>query len=132
MSRSPRFRSEALQHLHDRYVGDDPERIASFEVALANAEVARDIYRLRAEAGLTQAALAKLVGTTASVICRLEDSEYEGHSLSMLRRVAAALGRRVEVRFPPATQAASTAKKAGGKSRKRTAAEKAKPPTEVS
>ncbi len=88
-----------MRFLRDRYVGDDPERVASFEIALANAVVARDIYRLRTEAGLTQAWLAQRVGTAASVICRLEDAEYEGHSLSMLRRVAAALGKRVEVRF---------------------------------
>jgi len=88
-----------LTFLKDRYVGDDPERVASYQGALANAEVARDVHRLRTSAGLTQAQLARLVGTTASVICRLEDAEYEGHSLSMLRRVAAAVGKRVEVRF---------------------------------
>jgi len=91
--------SDALRFLKDRYVGDDPERVASYQGALANAEVARDVHRLRTAAGLTQAQLARLVGTTASVICRLEDAEYEGHSLSMLRRVAAAVGKRVEVRF---------------------------------
>jgi hypothetical protein len=42
-----------------------------------------------------------LVGTTASVICLLEDAEYQGHSLSMLRRIAKALNRRVEIRFVP-------------------------------
>jgi transcriptional regulator with XRE-family HTH domain len=62
-------------------------------------EVARQICQLRSDAGLTQRELADLVGTTASVICRLEDSEYEKHSLAMLRRIGAALGRRVEVRF---------------------------------
>ena len=40
--------------------------------------------------------------TTASVICRLEDADYEGHSLAMLNRIAAALNRRVEIRFVPA------------------------------
>jgi transcriptional regulator with XRE-family HTH domain len=53
------------------------------------------------DAGLTQKELATLVGTTASVICRLEDADYEGHSLAMLRRIAAALDRRVEIRFLP-------------------------------
>jgi len=43
--------------------------------------------------------LARLVGTTASVICRLEDADYEGHSLAMLRRIAEALDKRVEIRF---------------------------------
>jgi transcriptional regulator with XRE-family HTH domain len=66
----------------------------------AEAEVARTIYRLRNGAKLTQQALAERVGTTASVISRLEDADYTGHSLAMLRRIAAALGRRVEIRFP--------------------------------
>jgi hypothetical protein len=48
---------------------------------------------------LTQRQLARLVGTTASVICRLEDADYEGHYLAMLHRIAAALNRRVEIRF---------------------------------
>jgi hypothetical protein len=53
------------------------------------------------EAGLSHRELAALVGTTASVISRLEDADYEGHSLAMLRRVAAAVGKRAEVRFVP-------------------------------
>lgn len=93
--------SQTLQYLHDRYVGDDPEQQAIFEEHLANADIARKVYDLRLAAGLSQRALAKLVGTTASVICRLEDADYEGHSLSMLRRIAAVLHKRVEIRFLP-------------------------------
>jgi ribosome-binding protein aMBF1 (putative translation factor) len=97
-----RFKSPGLQALHDRYIGDDPEKIASFERAVADANIAQSIYDLRTEAGLSQKELAARVGTTASVICRLEDADYEGHSMAMLRRIAAAVGRRVEVRFVPA------------------------------
>jgi predicted transcriptional regulator len=43
--------------------------------------------------------LARRVGTTQSVISRLEDAGYEGHSLAMLNRIAAAMERRVEIRF---------------------------------
>ncbi len=46
------------------------------------------------------------MGTTASVICRLEDADYEGHSMAMLRRIAAALKKRVEVRFVPLRRSA--------------------------
>jgi transcriptional regulator with XRE-family HTH domain len=53
------------------------------------------------KAGLTQRDLAKLIGITASVICRLEDTDYEGHSLAMLTRIATALNKRVEIRFLP-------------------------------
>ena len=66
-----------------------------------NAAIARRIVELREGAGLTQRQLAKRADTTASVICKLEDADYEGHSLSMLRRIAAALGYQVEVRFKP-------------------------------
>ncbi|MFT4571449.1 MAG: transcriptional regulator with XRE-family HTH domain [Hyphomicrobiaceae bacterium] len=67
-----------------------------------NAEIARKIFELREKSGLSQRALAKLAGTQASVICQLEDADYEGHSLTMLRRIAAALGHTVEVSFSPA------------------------------
>lgn len=106
-------RSETLQHLYDRYVGDDPERVAAYARAVADAHVARDIYRLRTEAGLTQRELAARVGTTASVICRLEDADYDGHSLAMLRRIAAAVGKRVEVQFVPAEGPKPGTKKTG-------------------
>jgi predicted transcriptional regulator len=49
--------------------------------------------------GLSYRALAKKVGTTAWVICRLEDADYGGHSLTMLRRITAAVGKRLEIRF---------------------------------
>jgi DNA-binding XRE family transcriptional regulator len=96
-----RAASPTLQYLHDRYIGDNPQQQAVYEEHLASAEIARKIYDLRTAARLSQRALAKLVGTTASVICRLEDADYEGHSLSMLRRIAAALHQRVEIRFVP-------------------------------
>jgi transcriptional regulator with XRE-family HTH domain len=103
----PRPKSKTLGYLYDRFIGDDPEQIASYEKALTNAEVATAIYALRTEAGLSQRALAKRVGTTASVICLLEDSDYEGHSLSMLRRVADAVGKRVAISFLPKTKGPS-------------------------
>jgi DNA-binding XRE family transcriptional regulator len=93
--------SDAIEIMHRRYYEGRPGRIAALEEARADNEVARKIYELRNEAGLSQRELAKLVGTTASVICRLEDADYEGHSLPMLRRIAAALNRRVEIRFLP-------------------------------
>lgn len=85
MGRKSRFHSKALQHAYHRHVGGDEGKARAFEAGLANADVARKIHDLRTRAGLTQAALAKLVGTTASVISRLEDADDEGHSLAMLR-----------------------------------------------
>jgi transcriptional regulator with XRE-family HTH domain len=67
-----------------------------------NAEVARLIYETRKMAGLTQTELAKLIGSKQSVIARLEDADYEGHSLTMLQRIAIALNQRIEINFVPA------------------------------
>jgi ribosome-binding protein aMBF1 (putative translation factor) len=89
--------TSAAEILRNRYVKDDPERKASVEAERVNAEVARLIYTMRTEAGLTQGQLAELVGTTQSVISRLEDSDYEGHSLSMLSRIAEALHKKLSV-----------------------------------
>ena len=93
--------SDAIDILDRRYFRGKPERLAELEEARAEAEVARQLYALRAEAGLSQRELAKLVGTTASVICRLEDADYNGHSLAMLHRIARVLEKRVEIRFLP-------------------------------
>lgn len=93
--------TDAVEILHRRYYEGHSERLATLEEERANAEIARKIYTLRTKAGLTQRQLAKRVGTSASAICRLEDGDYEGHSLAMLRRIAAALDKRVEIRFLP-------------------------------
>lgn len=91
--------SPALKHLYERFIEGNVEQEALYEEHLANAQIACKLYDLREEAGLSQRDLAKLVGTSASVICRLEDADYEGHSLSMLQRIASALDKRVEIRF---------------------------------
>jgi DNA-binding XRE family transcriptional regulator len=101
MGKKKKTTSDASEILHRRYFDGKPEMLSALEEARANDEVARKICELRTKAGLTQRQLAKLVGTTASVICLLEDAEYEGHSLSMLRRIAAAVDQRVEIRFVP-------------------------------
>ena len=94
--------TDAVEILRQRYVEGNPKAQAMLNEVQAEAEVARNIYRLRTEAKLTQQELAARIGTTASVISRLEDADYTGHSLAMLRRIATALGRRVEIRFPAA------------------------------
>lgn len=101
MRKKREFNSPPLQSAYERYVGADRELAATFEEDLTAADVASQIYRLRSRSGLSQGQLAAKVGTTASVICRLENADYEGHSLSMLRRIAGALGREVKIVFVP-------------------------------
>jgi len=82
-------------------IGDDPGLVAKIEVAQINREIAELIYRAREAAGMTQAQLGAAIGTTQSVISRIEDADYNGHSLRLLRRVAEATGQRLEFRFIP-------------------------------
>jgi len=103
---------DALKILDRELYEGRPDRIAALEQEMLNAQVAHDVYRLRSSAGLTQRQLAEKIGTTASVICRLEDSDYDGHSLKMLQRIACALGQRVEVRFKPLKRLRRTIDKA--------------------
>ncbi len=97
-----KFSSTASKFLYDRYIKGDPRREAHYEEEIINADIARKVYALRTKAGLTQQELAERVGTSKSAICRLEDADYQGHSLSMLKRIAAAVDKRLEIRFVPA------------------------------
>ena len=60
-------------------------------------DVAIQLAHLRRRTGLSQKELAKRVGTSQQQISRLESPSYEGHTLSMIRRVAEVLGARVRV-----------------------------------
>ncbi|MGH7848102.1 MAG: helix-turn-helix transcriptional regulator [Candidatus Binatia bacterium] len=89
----------------DRYLEkqmQDPAFVARFKDAGEAWEVALQIAALRERAGLSQKDLAKLLKTSQQQVSRLESPGYEGHSLSMLRRVADALHARVRVVFEPA------------------------------
>ena len=72
----------------DKMTRTDPQLEAMVAVSAINAEVAQLIYEARTKAGLTQKQLAELIGTKQPVIARLEDADYEGHSLSMLQKIA--------------------------------------------
>jgi transcriptional regulator with XRE-family HTH domain len=89
----------------DQMVGDDAELRQMIAEENVNATVAQMIYEARTDAGFTQEKLADLVGTKQPVIARLEDAEYEGHSLTMLNRIAKALNRRLRVEMKEAQPA---------------------------
>jgi predicted transcriptional regulator len=85
----------------DQMIGDDADMRQMIAEATLNAQVARMIYEARTAAGLTQKELAERVGTKQPVIARLEDADYDGHSLSMLHRIATALGQELDISFVP-------------------------------
>ena len=92
--------TDAVKILKSRYY-KSPKRLKDLEKARQEADVAAQIYKLRQQAKLSQKQLADIVGTTQSVISRLEDADYNGHSLEMLRRIATALHCKLKVQIIP-------------------------------
>ena len=90
--------SDALKII-DNLTGNDPELEDLVREASLNAVVAQLIYEARIARGLTQKELADRIGTKQSAIARLEDADYDGHSLSMLQKIAGVLNQRVEIKF---------------------------------
>ncbi len=70
----------------------DSELAQAVEEESFNADIAQQVYDLRTEVGLTQKELAERVGTQQSVISRIEDADYDGHSLTMLKHLRRWLG----------------------------------------
>jgi transcriptional regulator with XRE-family HTH domain len=117
-----RTTSDLIEILDRRYFHSRGAQRAVAEATL-NAEIAQEIYALRTEAGLTQKQLARKVGTTDSVISRLEDADYAGHSLKLLQRISAALDQRLEIHFVPlrASRTRSSVSRARTRTRRKTA-----------
>jgi ribosome-binding protein aMBF1 (putative translation factor) len=99
--------SDAVKIINNRYIKNDPAIQDLLREASLNAKVAQLIYTARKQAGLTQQQLADLIQTKQSVIARLEDADYEGHSLSMLQRIGEALGQQIEIKMVPVLEAES-------------------------
>ena len=84
----------------DKYLEEqlkDKDFAARFKKAGEAWDVALKLAALRKECGLSQTELAQRAGTTQQQISRLESPSYEGHSLSMLRRVAEVLDATVHI-----------------------------------
>lgn len=79
----------------------NPDFAERFKKAGEAWNIALQITALRKESGLSQKDLAQRVGTSQQQISRLESPSYEGHSLSMLRRVGEVLGATVKACLGP-------------------------------
>lgn len=64
-------------------------------------QVASQMLRARARAGLTQDAVAEKMGTTKSAISRLESAGKHAPSLATLKRYAEAVGCDLQVKLVP-------------------------------
>ena len=97
--RPVKMTTDAVAILHKRF--GSPESEAYMIEELERILIGNQIYDLRTKAKMTQSALAKKVGTTASDIDCLENADYEGHPLPTLRKIAAVFGMRIELNFVP-------------------------------
>jgi ribosome-binding protein aMBF1 (putative translation factor) len=84
-----------------REFGSQPGFAEDFARERDRGNIAQAIYDARHAAGLTQRQLAELIGTRQSVISRLEDADYDGHSLRMVERIAQALDLEVRIEMVP-------------------------------
>jgi ribosome-binding protein aMBF1 (putative translation factor) len=89
------------QILFDRLYRGRPERIAALRSTRKELALGRKIRELREAKGLSQAQLARALGTQAPAISRIEDADYDGHSLRILRKIADYLGQNLVVSFEP-------------------------------
>lgn len=95
--------------------GDSPERRQAVSEEKARICIACLIHNARKKAGLSQKELADRIGTTQSAVSRLESTEYEGHSLTILERVAEALDLKLEIGFRPKSEQPSSKRKTPAK-----------------
>jgi DNA-binding XRE family transcriptional regulator len=94
----------------------DPDFAERFGQAGAAWDIALQPAELRKKAGLSQKELARRLHTTQQQISRLESPSYEGHSLSMLRRVDHVVNAKIRVTFELASsrQRTTTSKEKWG------------------
>jgi DNA-binding XRE family transcriptional regulator len=91
--------SSASKIIHKRFYAGQPQRLGEYESTKRQMALGMKIQRLREQAGMTQQQLADRIGTHKSAISRIEDADYDGHSITTLAKIAKALDMRLIVDF---------------------------------
>lgn len=76
----------------------------AFEEEYEKLSIGEQLLKMRQSAGLTQAALAKKVGTTASAISRYENAEYDRYELKTLKKITLACGGKFKLILEPVSK----------------------------
>lgn len=95
-------KKDDLDRLTEKILKEDPSFQERLDKAGRAWDIAFQMYDLRKKTGMTQARLAKLVGTRQSNIARIESADYTGYTLKTLEKVANALKARLEIKIVPA------------------------------
>lgn len=86
-----------LTTLEKRWI-QDPKVKAEYEILAPEFKIAQALIKARTKSDLTQEEMAELMGTTQSVIARLEDGS-QLPSMKSIIRYAHALGKDIEIRI---------------------------------
>ena len=97
-------RYKPIRHDHEAFLGKAKRRRgfeAAYQALAIEYAVASEMLRARSRAGLTQEAVATRMGTSKSAVSRLESAGKHAPSLTSLKRYAAAVGCKIEIRLIP-------------------------------
>ena len=86
-----------LKTLKDEWMKDRAFR-EEYDRLTPEFALARTLIKARAKAGMTQAQVARRMGTTQSVVARIESGQ-NAPNLKTLQKYAQAVGRRIEVKL---------------------------------
>ena len=93
-----------VKHDHKQFLARARTRkgfSAAYDALELEYQVAGQLLKARARAGLTQDAVAEIMGTTKSAISRLEAAGKHAPSLSTLERYAHAVGCKLQIKLVP-------------------------------
>lgn len=95
---------EPVRHEHKAFLDKAAKRkgfVEAYDALSLEYQVANQMLKARARAGLTQDAVAERMGTTKSAVSRLESTGKHAPSLATLKRYAQAVGCDLQVKFVP-------------------------------
>lgn len=93
-----------VAHDHQAFIARASKRkgfAKAYEALELEYQLANQMLKARSRAGLTQDAVADLMGTTKSAISRLESAGKHAPSIATLRRYAEAVGCDLQVKLVP-------------------------------
>jgi DNA-binding XRE family transcriptional regulator len=110
---------EPVPHDHEAFLKKARKR-EGFREAYENLEeeylLVREMLSARSKSGLTQEAVAELMGTTKSAVSRLESAGKHAPSITTLKRYAQAVGCDLKIKLVPRN---SPTKRSSGSAKKR-------------
>ena len=100
----PELKYKPVPHDHNAFLAKARARkgfAEAYDALELEYQVANQMLKARARAGLTQDTVAERMGTTKSAVSRLESAGKHAPSLTTLKRYASAVGCELQVRLVP-------------------------------